>query len=259
VPKLSVTVITKNEAAQISAALASVAWADEIVVVVDSASTDETAAIARHHTSRVFSREWAGFAAQKNWAADQAANDWILSIDADERVSPALATEIQRLLAQEPPMHGYRMPYVNFYLNRWMHSTDWYPDSKLRLYDRRVAQWKSAHIHEGVEVKGPVGELRQELQHYPYRDISHHIQKMNPYTTLSAKQMASDGRRVSSIGILVRPMAAFLRNYVLRNGWRDGSAGLVVSILNSYYVFLKFAKLWEMNRGGQNSPSRGPR
>jgi glycosyltransferase involved in cell wall biosynthesis len=204
-------------------------------------------------------RDWAGFAAQKNWAAEQASHDWILSIDADERVSPALASEIKSALSQEPPVRGYRMPYVNFYLNRWLRSTDWYPDSKLRLYDRRVAQWKAVHIHEGVRVNGPVGELTQELQHYAYRDISHHLQKMNPYTTLTARQMAQDGRRVTPVGIVLRPIAAFFRNYVLRNGWRDGSAGLVVSILNSYYVFLKFAKLWEMNRGGPDVSFRGER
>lgn len=258
-PKLTVTVITKNEAAQIGAALDSVAWADEIVVVVDSSSTDETADIARRRSSRVLSRAWAGFAAQKNWAAEQAAHDWILSIDADERVTPALASEIQSALAQEPTVRGFRIPYINFYLNRWLRSTDWYPDSKLRLYNRRAAQWASVDIHEGVEVIGPVGRLTQELQHYAYRDISHHLQKMNPYTTLTAKQMAIEGRHVSPVGIVARPIAAFFRNYVLRNGWRDGSAGLVVSILNSYYVFLKFAKLWEMNRVGQDAASRGER
>jgi len=247
VPKLSVTIITRDEAANIGPALESVAWADEILVV-DSGSTDDTVALARRHTERVFVRDWPGFPAQKNWAGEQACHDWILSIDADERVSPALAAEIRALLASEPGPRGFRIPRVSHYLGRWLRSTDWYPDYQLRLYDRRVARWGGTHVHEGVEVPGPVGRLRHELQHLPYRDMSHHLRTIDRYTTLSATQMYEAGRRVSAPALVLRPAAAFVRNYVLRGGWRDGSVGLVVSGLNSYYVFLKFAKLWELGR-----------
>ncbi len=245
-PKLTVTVITRNESAKIGAALESVAWADEIVVV-DSGSTDDTVALARQRTDRVVVRDWPGYSAQKNFAAGQASHDWILSLDADERITPALAREIRALLGREPAARGYRIPRVSFYLGKWIRTTDWYPDYQLRLYDRRVAAWAGA-VHEGVEVAGAVGRLHAEIQHIPYRDIAHHLQTIDRYTSLAARQMHDRGKRVGFAGIAARPCGAFLRNYLARGGWQDGSVGLVVSILNSYYVFLKFAKLWELER-----------
>lgn len=252
VPKLTVTVITRNEAPNIGAVLASVSWADEIIVV-DAESTDDTVALARRQASRVVVREWPGFSAQKNFAADQATNDWVLSVDADERVTPELAVEIRALLAGEPAARGYRVPRVSFYLGRWVRSTDWYPDAQLRLYDRRVGRWVGDYVHEHVEVRGAVERLRHNLQHLPYRDISHHLQTMDRYTTLAARQMQGEGRRVGAAGLLARPLGAFGRNYLLRGGWRDGTVGLTISLLNSYYVFLKFAKLWEATRKDRSS------
>jgi len=246
VPKLTVTVITRDEAANILAALDSVSWADELVVV-DSGSTDETVALARQRTDRVLVREWSGYSSQKNYAAEQASHDWVLSLDADERVTPALADEIRALLNGEPAARGYAIPRVSFYLGKWIRTTDWYPDHQLRLYDRRAASW-AGDVHEGVRVAGVVGRLRAEFQHTPYRDISHHLQTIDRYTTLAARQLLERGRTVGMGGLAARPLAAFLRNYVARGGWRDGPVGLVVSILNSYYVFLKFAKLWELAR-----------
>jgi glycosyltransferase involved in cell wall biosynthesis len=244
VPKLTVTVITRNEAANIDAALASVAWADE-VVVVDAESTDETAAIARRRGVRVDVRPWPGYSAQKNYAASLASHDWILSLDADERVTPALADEIRSLLSAEPAHRGFRVPRISYYLGRWIRGTDWYPDYQLRLYDRRAGEWNGRPVHESVALRGAYGVLANDLQHYPYRDISHHLATIDRYTTLAADQMRAEGRVPSIVGIVVHPPFAFLRNYVLRGGFRSGSAGLVVSILNSYYVFLKLAKAWE--------------
>jgi glycosyltransferase involved in cell wall biosynthesis len=246
VPKLTVTVITRDESANLGPALESVSWADEILVV-DSGSTDDTVEIARRRGARVLVRDWPGYSAQKNFAAGEAGHDWILSVDADERVTPELADEIRALLATDPPVRGYRIPRVSFYLGRWIRSTDWYPDYQLRLYDRRAGQWAGL-VHEGVVVAGAVGRLRSDLQHLPYRDIAHHLRTIDRYTTLAAQQMRERGVRVSVAGLLVRPVGAFLRNYVARGGWRDGSVGLVVSVLNSGYVFLKFAKLWETGR-----------
>lgn len=243
-PKLTVTVITRNEAANIDAALDSVAWADEIVVV-DAESTDDTAAMARRRGARVEVRAWPGYSAQKNYAASLASHDWILSIDADERVPPALAGEIRSLLAAEPAHRGYRIPRVSHYLGRWIRGTDWYPDYQLRLYDRRAGEWNGRPVHESVTLTGGHGVLANDLQHYPYRDISHHLATIDRYTTLAADQMRAEGRVPSIAGIVLHPPFAFLRNYVLRGGFRSGSAGLVVSILNSYYVFLKLAKAWE--------------
>ena len=242
-PKLTVTVITRNEAANIAAALSSVAWADEIVVV-DSESTDDTAAIARQQAARVEVRPWPGYSAQKNFAASLAANDWILSLDADERVSPALAAEIQALLGSEPAHRGYRIPRISHYLGRWIRGTDWYPDYQLRLYDRRAGTWNGRRVHESVTLKGESGRLSNDLQHFPYRDISHHLATIDRYTTLAADQMREDGRVPSLAGVVLHPPFAFLRNYLLRGGFKNGGAGFVVSVLNSYYVFLKLAKAW---------------
>jgi glycosyltransferase involved in cell wall biosynthesis len=247
VPPLTATIVTRNEAANIEAALESVSWANEIVVV-DSGSTDDTAAIARRYTDRVIVRDWPGYIAQKNFAAAQAGHDWILSLDADERVTPALSGEIRAILETEPAEAGFRVPRVSHYLGTWLRSTDWYPDHQLRLYDRRRAQWQGRYVHESVSASGPVRTLRGELQHHPYRDISHHLQTMDRYTTLWAMQAAEQGKRASVLDVVVRPPLAFARNYLVRLGVRDGQAGLVVSALNSYYVFLKFAKLWELGR-----------
>jgi glycosyltransferase involved in cell wall biosynthesis len=246
-PPLSVVVITKNESAHIEKALASVAWADERLVV-DAESTDDTVAKAERAGARAVVRPWPGYSEQKNAGAALAAHDWILSLDADERISDQLAQDIRSVLASEPACRGYRMPRVTWYLGRWIRSTDWFPDHQLRLYDRRAGGWVPRRVHESVRVEGTTGALPGEIQHYAYRDLSHHLRTIDRYTTLAAEQMLADGRRTSALGLLVYPPAAFLRNFLLRGGIRDGAVGLVVSTMNAYYVFLKFAKLWERQR-----------
>lgn len=259
-PKLSVTIITRNEAANIEAALASVAWADERLVV-DAESTDDTVARAEAAGARVVVRVWPGYGAQKNAAAEQASNDWILSLDADERVTPALADEIRALMAGTPAEAGYRVTRVTKYLGRWIRSTDWFPDWQLRLYDRRRGRWTLRPVHESVHVDGPVGRLRWELEHHAYRDLSHHVATIDRYTTLAAEQMALEGRRATLLDVALHPAAAFLRNYLLRGGIRDGAIGFIVSAMNSWYVMLKFAKLWERLRAGKGLEAQdsGPR
>jgi len=252
--KLTVTVITRDEARHVEAALQSVAWADEIIVV-DSGSTDDTVSIARRMGARVEVREWPGYGAQKNYAAGIASHDWILSLDADERVSPDLAVEVRETLQGEPAHCGYRIPRVTWYLGRWIRSTDWYPDYQLRLYDRRSARWNTRRVHESVQADRAPGVLRHELQHYAYRDISHHLATIDRYTTLAAEQWLAEGRRTSGLEMFFHPRFAFLRNYVLRGGFRDGATGLLVSRMNSYYVFLKLAKLWELQHGVNTAQS----
>ena len=250
---LTATVITFNESANIRAALESVSWADEIVVV-DSESTDDTVAIARGFTDTVIVRPWPGYSAQKNFAAEQAAHDWILSLDADERISPALADEIRAVVKQPGAAAGYRMPRVTFQLGRWIRTTDWYPDYQLRLYDRRRGRWTGRYVHASVKAEGPVVDLKGEILHYAYRDLAHHFQTMDRYTTLAAQQMFEDGRRAGLLDLAVHPPAAFLRNYVLRGGFRDGIPGLIVSAMNARYVGLKFAKLWELCSPSTSTP-----
>ena len=254
-PKVSVTVITLNEAEHIGAALDSAGWADEIVVV-DSGSTDGTADIARARGATVLCREWPGYVDQKNYAAARASHDWIFSLDADERIPPALAAEVRGLLSSEPAVRGYRVPRVTFHLGRWIRTTDFYPDFQTRLYDRRAARWRGKYVHESVAVDGPVGQLRSDLQHYSFRDLRDHLDRINHYTTLAARQMNEAGRRAGPVDLLLHPPAAFLRNYVLRRGVMDGTVGFTISLVNSYAVFLKFAKLWELQK---QPKAQGPR
>lgn len=257
-PKLSVTIITLNEADHIAAAIDSASWADEILVV-DSGSTDATVDIARGKGATVMSREWPGWIEQKNFAAGRAANDWIFSLDADERITPALAGEIKALLSSEPARRGYRMPRVTYHLGRWIRTTDFYPDYQTRLYDRRAARWRGKYVHESVSVDGGAGQLRNEIEHYSYRDLRDQLERINTYTTLAARQMHESGRRAGVLDLIVHPPAAFLRNYVLRRGVIDGAAGLTISAMNAYSVFLKFAKLREIQaeRRGRQSPRSG--
>jgi glycosyltransferase involved in cell wall biosynthesis len=256
---LTVTVITRNEARNIAAALESVSWADEIVVV-DSHSTDDTVAIARRYATRVEACDWPGYGAQKNRAAELASHDWVLSLDADERVTPELAAEIRHLMQNGPAARGYRIPRVTNYLGRWIRTTDWYPDYQLRLYDRRAGRWNDRRVHESVTLEGDPGTLRHELQHYAYRSISHHLHTIDRYTTLAAEQWLAEGRRTTAFGALVHARLAFARNLLLRRGFADGAVGLLVSGLNSYYVFLKFAKLWELQQSREpGGPGRAGR
>ena len=252
VPKVSVTIITLNEAEHIAAAIDSARWADE-VLVVDSGSTDGTADIARGSGAVVLCREWSGYVDQKNYAAARASNDWIFSLDADERITPALAAEVRALVASEPPLRAYRLPRVAYHLGRWVRTTDFYPDYQTRLYDRRAARWRGQYVHESVAADGAVGQLRHELEHYSFRNLRDQLDRINRYTTLAARQMHESGRRSGPIHLLVHPPAAFLRNYVLRRGILDGTAGLTISLMNAYSVFLKFAKLWELQRGGRDA------
>jgi glycosyltransferase involved in cell wall biosynthesis len=246
--RVSVTIITKNEAARLPAALASVAWADE-VLVLDAGSTDATADLARAAQATVVVEGWPGFPQQKNRAAALAAHDWILSIDADEQVSPALAQEIRALLAAGPAARGYRMPRVTRAFGRELRATDWYPDWQLRLYDRRAGGWDETRtVHESVRIQGEAGRLAGEILHDGYRDLSEHLRKIDRYTTLAAEDWAAQGRDASLLGIAFHPVFAFLRNYLLRRGITAGTAGFVVSAMNSWYVFLKHAKLWERRR-----------
>ena len=245
-PRLSVTIITRNEEAQIAAAIAAVGWADEILVV-DSHSTDRTVALAQAAGARVIVRDWPGYVAQKNFAAAEAAHDWILSIDADERVTPELASNIRAAL--EHPTHAaYACPRLTWYLGRWIKGTDWYPDYQTRLYDRRRARWTGKYVHEAVAVDGTRGRLRGHLQHFAYRDIGEHLDTIDRYTALAARQMFESGRRTHVLQLVLHPPLAFLRNYIAKGGLFLGAVGFVVSALNTYYVFLKFARLWELQQ-----------
>ncbi|HXF04150.1 MAG TPA: glycosyltransferase family 2 protein [Blastocatellia bacterium] len=242
--KISVTVITFNEEDRIADALESVSWADEIVVV-DAGSTDRTREIARRYTDRVLIHPWSGYAAQKQYADSQASHEWIFSLDADERVSPALRRSIEAVKREGPQHDGYRVARRAWYLGRWIAHGGWYPDYQLRLYRRDRARWVGDFVHESVRVEGRVGRLDGDLWHLTRRSLSEHHEVLGRYTTLAAEQDAQRGVRVGLARLLFQPALTFIRSYLLRQGFRDGVPGLIIAGFAAYYVFLKYAKLWE--------------
>jgi len=243
--KITATIITFNEEHNIAAALESLSFADEIIVV-DSESTDRTVEIARQFTDRVFVRPWPGYSAQKNFAAEQASNNWILSIDADERVSKELAGEIVALKNSDPRSAGFEMPRRAYYLGRWIKHSGWYPDYKLRLYDRTRGRWHGDYVHETLEADGKVERLSGELLHYTVRDASEHHSRMDRYTTLAAAKLYEQGKRVSLALLIILPIAVFIRTYIFKLGILDGIPGLAIARFAAHYEFLKNLKLWEM-------------
>jgi len=254
--KITATVITFNEEHNIAAALESLSWADEIIVV-DSESTDRTVEIARSFTDRVFVRPWPGYSGQKNFAAHQAVNDWILSLDADERISPELAREIEQLKQRdEPTASAFEMPRLTFYLGRWIKHSGWRPDYKLRLYDRNRARWEGDYVHETLELEGKVERLAGNILHYTVRDASEHHLRMDRYTTLAAKQAYAQGKRATYIQLSLSPVAAFLSSYFFKLGFLDGVAGLAIARFAAHYEFLKKLKLWEMRKADNRRDSQ---
>jgi len=248
---LSAVLIAQNEEANIGDALASVAFCDDLVVV-DSGSTDRTRAIAEAAKARVVvNAPWPGFVAQRDFAVRTACHDWVLALDADERVGTELRAEIQGLRSAGFAHAGYRIPRVACYLGRWIRATDWYPDWQVRLFDRTRAAWQGDLVHESVAVRGPVGRLRGELEHHPYADISDHLRKIDSYTTLWARQAHDAGRRSNVLDMSAGASWAFLRNYVLKRGFLLGGAGFIVAGLNTHYTFAKLAKLRELERSAR--------
>ena len=238
---LSVTMITLNEEARVRDALESVRWADEIVVI-DAFSTDGTVDICREFTDCIYRMPWTDYVTQKNIATEKTTHAWILNLDADERVSPELAREIQDALRQPPPVAGYYMPRLTWYLGDWIRHCGWYPDAKLRVFCKDAGQWVGQALHEKVEVQGPTATFRNPLYHYSYRDISDHVQRIDRYTTIAAEHKL---RPISGADIFSHTLFTFFKKYLVKQGFRDGTRGLIVSLLSAFTVALKYAKAWE--------------
>src|SRR5882672_7918694 len=248
--KITAAIITFNEAENIREACESVAWVDEIVVV-DSESTDLTRDIAAACGANVINRSWPGFAAQKQFATDQAANDWVLSLDADERVSEELKSAIQNLRNQniEQLADGYLIARRSFYMGRWIRGGGWYPDRQLRLFKKTQGRWEGPHIHESVKISAGarVEVLDGDLLHYPVRDATYHHRMIGErYAPLGARQMFEAGRRTSPLQIATAAPAAFFRSFILKGGFRDGLAGLSIASFAAHHAFLKHLLLWEL-------------
>jgi glycosyltransferase involved in cell wall biosynthesis len=243
--RLSVVVVTLDEADRIRACLESVAWADELIVV-DAESSDKTAAMARELTDHVFVRPWPGFAAQKNFGLEQAHGEWILSLDADEVVSPALRAEITAILEGEGTHVGYAVPRRNVYWGRWIRHGGLYPDWQVRLFRRGRGRFAERSVHESVTVDGSVGRLSGHLEHRSYRDVAEFLERADRYSTLAAGEWLATGRGCRPfVDLVLRPVARFLGMYVGRAGFLDGWRGFLLAVLYGYYVLMRSAKVWE--------------
>jgi len=254
--KISAVIIARDEEAKIADAIRSVAWADE-VLLVDSGSTDRTRDIAEGLGTRVVVNEWPGFAAQKQFAADAAANDVIFSLDADETVSEELKREIVGIKSGgELRFDGMTVPRASLYMGREIRHGSWYPDRQLRLFDRRKGSWKQVVIHESVEMQpgATIGKLNGDLIHRSVESVGHHARMIaERYAPLGARSAYDQGRRTSPLGILAAGPAAFIRDYVLKAGFLDGVAGLFIAVFSAYHAVLKHMMLYELQRGGETT------
>lgn len=242
---ISVIVRTFNEAKNIRACLESASWADEIVVV-DSESTDNTVAIAKEYTQRVVIQPWLGHIAQSQFATEQASNEWVLSLDADEQISPGLRDEILRLDLKTTAHDAYEMPRRHFFMQRWINHSAWYSDYKIRLFRKDRCRWGGYAPHDKVQVPGSTGRLKNDILHYIYLDLDHFAATKNKYSTLTALDHFRNGKRARLIDVTLRPVYAFLYRYLVRLGILDGLPGFTISIMESHAVFMKYMKLYEL-------------
>jgi glycosyltransferase involved in cell wall biosynthesis len=240
--------LTFNEARQIRAVLESVKWVDEIIVV-DSFSTDGTADIAREFSARIISEKFCGFGKLRNRALASARHDWVFSLDADERCTPELAAEIRRELAA-PAFDAYHVPRKSHFLGRWMRHSGWYPDYRQpQLFDRTKFRYNDELVHESYTLDGRLGYLREHVLQYPWDSIEIATAKLQRYSTLMAQRYAETNTRATLPKLIGSPVAMFLKVFIAQQGFRDGHHGLVLASLYGYYTFLKYAKLWELQKG----------
>lgn len=250
--KISVAIITLNEEKNILRALKSVNWADEFVVV-DSGSSDRTVEIAADFGARAIHQEWLGFGKQKQYAVGQCSHDWILSIDADEAVTPELASEIRRLAAESAPAQhdGYRIPRKTVYMGKAINHGGWYPDYQLRLFDKKKGRWKDMAVHESFEMtpNSKVGTLRGDLSHTSVHSILEHYTMIGSrYAPLGAEQMLNDGRTTSPLQIALTIPLTFIRTYFLKLGLLDGLPGFSIAVFAAYNAFLKHMIVYEKQK-----------
>jgi glycosyltransferase involved in cell wall biosynthesis len=253
---VSAIVVCFNEEDRIADCLESVRWCDEIVVV-DSFSTDRTAEICRRYADRFVQQEWAGYRDQKAFAHSLATRDWVLVVDADERVTLELRQEIIDALNRDGQAYaGYAVPRLVYFLRRWWRRGGWYPDYGVRLFRRERATWGGTDPHEEIIVDGRICRLKNPLHHYSYRNIDDHIQRINRYTSISSRELKKEGERWRRSDALLRPAVRFIRFYILERGFLEGFAGFYVALTAAFYVYLKYAKLWELEIEEKNKIER---
>lgn len=246
--RISAAIITYNEERNIARVIESLRCCDEILVL-DSGSNDRTVEIAAKLGARVVEASWHGYAAQKNIAAQLAAHDWVLALDADESLSEALEAEIWQIKKSGPQFDGYTMPRLAQYLGRWILHGGWYPDRKVRLFDRRKAKWVGQYVHESVHVEGKIGHLESNILHFTCSSLSEHLKSMDRYTTLAAEGLVAQGAKITLGKILFDPPWTFFRSYVLQRGFLDGVEGLAIAYMAAFYNFVKYTKANYMKPG----------
>jgi len=254
---ITVAIITKNEELNIARCLTSVKWADEIIVV-DAYSTDRTCAIARELGATVIEREWTGFAAQKEFALQQASGDWVLSLDADEEVTAALKDEILKTIILDGHGDGFEIPRKSFFLGRWIRYGGWYPGYQLRLLRKSKAKMNHRPVHEGFSVDGTIGRLTADINHYTYASLHQYIDKMNDYSSLDVSQKIGKHGTIRWYNFLLNPLAAFFRIYVSLQGFRDGFHGFLLASYSSLHVLVIYAKSWEYQQAIKNGVPSPP-
>jgi len=246
--KISATIIARDEERNIARAIESLRCCDEIVVV-DSGSVDRTVEIATELNARVIESPWRGYAGQKNYAATQAAHDWILSIDADEALSEALEADLWLLKKHGPRYDAYTMPRLAQYMGKWILHSGWHPDRKVRLYHRNHGQWVGDYVHESVTMTGSVGHLESNLLHYTCQSFAEHLRTMDRYTTLAAEELVARKKEITVRRLLFDPLWTLFRSYVLQRGFLDGPEGVAIAYMAALYTFLKYAKARNMMPG----------
>ena len=245
--KISAVIICFNEEKKIARCLESVAWADEIVVL-DSFSNDSTLKICSKYTDKVYQHEFEGHIEQKNRALDLCKFDWVFSIDADEVVSEELKNSILKLkeLDQTKDIHGFFVNRKIYYLGKWIEHTNWYPDFKLRLFKRSKAKWGGINPHDTIILDGAAEKLQGDLFHYSYDDVSAHLQTIDKFTSIMAREYYANGKKASIWNITLRPIFGFFKSYILKKGFLEGKRGWMIALLDGYYVLLKFLKIYEI-------------
>jgi len=247
---ISAVIITYNEEGNIRRCLESLRWAREIVVI-DSHSTDKTVEIAREYTDKVFLHPFEGYVQQKNYALERASLDWVFSVDADEVVTAVLWERIRTLGTQEKESYdGFTVNRLSQFSGKWIRHCGWYPDKKLRVFRRDKGRWTGDDLHEKVRVEGKVTDLNADLLHYAYENLAANLNKIQRYSTIFAEAQYKRGRRASCFDLLMRPLAKFFKAYILKRGFLDGRHGFILCSAATFYVFLKYAKLWELQRKG---------
>lgn len=245
--KLSAVIITKNEEKNIRDCLESVKWSNEIVIL-DSGSIDNTVRICREYGCKVIESEWFGFGPTKQLAVNSASHEWILSLDADERVSPQLQSSIKEIISNKESLEGYRVNRDSYYLGKLIRFSGWQNDRPLRLFKKERGRFNDSTVHESVLLDGRTGQIKASLLHYSYPDLETHLDKINRYTMLGAQKLFEQNRKASLPGALVRGIFKFLKMYIIKAGFLDGLYGLVLAIISSFGVSLKYFKLWKLNR-----------